>query len=114
MELFIGTVRDPGHADRLEIAISGEERSGGSSTSWHAGPESLSTGIRSPRSASVAGHGPGSPASATTYARGPLLHDPASRMGLHDGMSAPARRLSREILSPGSSWKIVKAQKAGE
>ena len=32
MELFIGTVRDPGRADRLEIAISGGERSGGSRT----------------------------------------------------------------------------------
>jgi hypothetical protein len=81
----------------------GEERSGGSRTSWHAGPDSSTGGMRSPRSVSVAGHGPGSPTPATTSARGRRLHDPASRMSLRGGVSAPAGMLTREILSPGSS-----------
>jgi hypothetical protein len=77
MELFIGTVRDPGRADRLEIAISGRGRSGGSRTSWRVGPGNWIGGMGFPRSVSVARPGPGWPTPGTTSARGFLPHDPA-------------------------------------
>ena len=82
MELFIGTVRDPGRADRLEIAISGRGASGGLRMCWRAGPENWIGGMRFPRSVSVAGPGPGWPTPVTTSARGFLLHDPASLRAL--------------------------------
>jgi hypothetical protein len=79
MELFIGTLRDPGRADRLERSpFPGTGRSGGSRMSWRAGPQNWTGGMRFRRSISVAGLGPGWPTPVTTSARGSLRHDPAS------------------------------------
>jgi Uncharacterised protein family (UPF0158) len=97
MELFIGTVRDPGRADRLEIAISGRgafrrfkdvlARWPGELDRWHA--------FSAERH--VAGLGPGWPTPVTTSARGSLLHDPASL----SARCSSAWRALHEILSPG-------------
>ena len=74
MELFIGTVRDPGRADRLEIAISGR----GAFRRFKDVLARWIGGMRFRRSVSVAGLGPGWPTPVTTSARGSLPHDPAS------------------------------------
>jgi hypothetical protein len=97
MELFIGSVRDPGRANGWRSPFPGEERSGGSRTSWRAGPENWIGGMRFPPSASVAGSGPGWPTPVTTSARGSLLHDPASL----PARCSSAWRALHEILSPG-------------
>jgi hypothetical protein len=78
MELFIGTVRDPGRADRLEIAISGRGAFRRFKDVLERWPENWIGGMCFPPSVSMAGPGPGWPTPVTTSARGSLLHDPAS------------------------------------
>jgi hypothetical protein len=77
MERFIGTVRDPGRADRLEIAISGRgafRRFRDVLARW---PGELDRWYAFRRSVSVAGLGRGWPTPVTSSARGSLHHDPS-------------------------------------
>jgi hypothetical protein len=76
MELFIGTVRDPGRGDRLEMAISGRgafRRFKDVLARW---PGELDRWYAFPRSASGARPGPGWPTPVTTSARGSLPPEP--------------------------------------
>ena len=104
IELFIGTVGNPDRADRLEIAISGRgafRRFKDVLARW---PAELPAVEAFSASASVAGHGPGSPTPATTSAKEPRLHDLASQTGL--------RVRARELMAKYSIDQAVLATRA--
>jgi hypothetical protein len=106
MERFIGTCVMKGARICSTSLLPGGARSGGSGTSWHAGPKSSSGGTRSRRSASVAGRGPGLLTQAITSAweTGELRWPPVSQSGgslYHSCMMSSL--LSGDRTAPGNA-----------